>query len=86
MVVAAAVTLLEPLVPLLPVQPPDAVQLLALVELQVNVVEPPLATDVELALNETVGAGGGGVPAVTVTDALPEPPVPLQVSVYLVVA
>jgi hypothetical protein len=46
-----------PLVALLPVQPLEAVQAVALVELQVSVDAPPLATLVGLALSVIVGAG-----------------------------
>ena len=59
-----------PLILLAPLQPPDAVQLVALVELQVRLALPPRATVAGLAKNETVGAGvGGGVVMFdTVTD------------------
>jgi hypothetical protein len=73
----------EPVVPSEPVQPPDAVHAVALVEVQVNVEEPPLETLVGLALIETVG---GAAETVTVADCDAEPPVPVQVRVYLVVA
>ena len=49
-----------PLVPLLPVQPPLAEQLVALVELHVNVVESPESIFGSAALKATVGTGGGG--------------------------
>ncbi len=55
----------EPLVAIVPVQPPDAVQVVALLEVQVNVVLLPLDTLLGLALNDTLGAGAD---AVTVTD------------------
>lgn len=63
--------------PLLPVQPPVAVQLVAFVVLQVSVDEPPLATVVGLAANVSVGAGT----TVSVALWLPLPPIPVQVSV-----
>jgi hypothetical protein len=44
-----------PLVASAPVQPPEAVQDVALVELQVSVDEPPTATTVGLALRVAVG-------------------------------
>jgi hypothetical protein len=47
----------EPLVPRVPDQPPDAVQEVALVEDQLSVDLPPLATLVGLALNVMLGAG-----------------------------
>jgi len=59
------------------------VQEVALVEDQVSVELPPVATLVGLALIVTVGAG---VVTVTVADCAALPPVPVQVSVYLVVA
>jgi hypothetical protein len=44
-----------PAVALVPVQPFEALQEVALVELQVSVVDPPLVTLVGLALRWTVG-------------------------------
>jgi hypothetical protein len=73
----------EPLVAKLPDQPPEAVQAVALVEDQVNVVLPPLAMLVGFALIETVGAGEG---TDTVTDCAAEPPAPVQVNVNFVAA
>ena len=63
-----------------PVQLPEAVQDVAFDELHVNVLLPPLETDVGDADSETVGAG---VEAVTVTDAVRcvVPPDPVQLSV-----
>ena len=69
----------EPLVPRVPVQPPEAVHEVALVELQLRVELPPNATVVGLALKLAVGAG-----VVTVTVAVWGvllPPAPVQVSV-----
>lgn len=62
----------------MPLQPPEALQVVALVEDQVNVEAAPLLTVVGLALNVTVGAG---VVTVTVADWDALPPVPVQVSV-----
>jgi hypothetical protein len=73
----------EPLVASAPDQPPEAVQAVALLEDQVNVDEPPLATLVGLAPIETVGAGAD---TLTVADCAAEPPAPVHVRVYLVVA
>ena len=73
----------DPLVAREPVQPPDAVQAVALVETQVNVELPPLATLVGLALKETLGAAAE---TVTVADCAAEPPAPVQVRVNRVVA
>lgn len=47
-----------PEVVLAPLQPPEAVQVLALVLDHVSVEEPLYGTDVLLALNVMVGAGG----------------------------
>jgi hypothetical protein len=53
-----------PLVALVPLQPPEAVQDVALVVLQVSVALAPVNTPVGFAVSVTVGAGGGvgGVP------------------------
>jgi hypothetical protein len=60
-----------------PLQPPEAVQEVALVELQVNVDVPPLTIVVGFAVSVTVGLGA----IVTVADvALLVPPVPVQVN------
>jgi hypothetical protein len=56
----------------------------ALVEVQVRVDAPPLATLVGVAFNDTVGAAGAET--VTVVDCAAEPPVPVQVRVNFVVA
>jgi len=78
-VVAAAVSALVICVPLVanvPVQPPEAVQPVAFVELQVNVEVPPLATLVGVAASVTDGAGEL---TVTVTEAAElVPPEPVQ--------
>lgn len=62
-----------PEVALVPVQLPDAVQLVVSVPDQVRVLEPPLATVAGLTLKVTVGVVAGGAATVTVTDcdALP---------------
>jgi hypothetical protein len=75
-----------PLVASVPLQAPEAVQDVALVELQVSVELPPLATEVGLAVSVTVGAGVA-LPTVTVTEAtLLVSPAPRQLSEYEVVA
>jgi hypothetical protein len=61
-----------------PLQAPDAVQALALVEDQVSVVVPPAVTLVGLAVSETVGADAGGVDAGGVLEDAPECPPPPQ--------
>jgi hypothetical protein len=62
---------------LLPDQAPDAVQDVALVEDQVSVEDPPLATEVGFAETDTVGAGVEAV-ILTCAEALPVPPAPVQ--------
>jgi hypothetical protein len=64
-----------PEVALAPDQPPEAVQEVAFVEDQVRVEDAPFATDVGFAASDTVGTGGD---TVTVADALPVPPGPVQ--------
>ena len=61
---------------------PEAVQEVALVDDQLNVVPPPLGTLVGLALSETVGAAAE---TETVTDCAADPPAPVQVNVNMVV-
>ena len=78
-VVLSAPVLTVPLVGSLPDQPPEAVQLVALVEDQLSIADPPLLTVVGLALTLTVGLTGAET--LTVTDWLELPPGPLQVSV-----
>jgi len=62
-----------------PVQPPDAVQLVAPVVLQVSVVVPPCDTDAGLAVRLTVGNGAGVTS--TCTDCAAVPPAPVHVRV-----
>jgi hypothetical protein len=92
----------EPLVASLPFHGPpagelDAVQVVALVELQVSVALPPAVTPAGLAVSNAVGAAGGGggggggvVTAVTVTVVLAAagvvPLAPEQVNVNVLVA
>jgi hypothetical protein len=73
----------EPLTALLPDHPPEAVQAVVLVEDQVNVVAPPLATVLGAAARLTVGAGAL---TDTVADWVALPPVPVQVSEYVTLA
>jgi hypothetical protein len=63
---------------LVPVHAPEATQDAASVDDQVRAEELPLATDVGLAVRDTVGTGGV---TVTVAEALPVPPAPVQASV-----
>jgi hypothetical protein len=84
MVIAALAWL--PVVAFAPLQPPDAVQLVAFVEDHDSVEFDPAATVVGFALRSTVGAGVAWL-TVTVALRLLVPPTPLsQVSVYVVVA
>ena len=69
--------LCEPDVAFVPVHPPDAVQLVALVELHVNVDALPDATLLGDAVKVTVGAGT----TVTLAVCDAEPPAPEQLSV-----
>jgi hypothetical protein len=78
-VALSAPVLVLPLVGSLPDQPPEAVQLLALVEDQLSIADPPLLTVVGVALRLTVGLTGAET--LTVTAWLALPPGPLQVSV-----
>ena len=78
-VALSAPVLVVPLVGSLPDQPPEAVQLLAFVDDQLSIADPPLLTVVGLALRLTVGLTGAET--LTVTDRLALPPGPLQVSV-----
>jgi Mg-chelatase subunit ChlD len=68
----------EPLVALLPAQPPEAVQAVVLTDFQVNVARPPLLTVLGVALKATVGAVEATVTVVDCEEALP--PRPVQVS------
>ena len=61
----SAPVLVLPFVGSLPDQPPDAVQLLALLEDQLSVADPPLLRALGLAFRLTEGAG---VDTLTVTD------------------
>jgi hypothetical protein len=63
----------------LPDHPPEALQLVALVEDQLSVEEPPLLMLVGFAFKLTVGLAGADT--LTVTDRLALPPEPVQVSV-----
>jgi hypothetical protein len=66
-----------PLTGSVPVQAPEAVHAVALVEDQVKVELPPLATLLGLALSETLGAVAL---TVMVADWVALPPAPLQVT------
>lgn len=72
----------EPLSPLEPLQPPDAVQEVALALDHVSEEEAPDFTVLGVALSVTIGAT---LDTVTVADCVAEPPAPEQVSSYSVV-
>ena len=67
--------LCDPLIAWLPVQPPEAVQEVALMDVQLSVEALPLATVPGLAVKLTVGAAAV---TETVTDCVALPPVPAQ--------
>lgn len=77
-VAVSAAVVCVPLVASEPLQPPEAVQPVALVEDHVSAEVPPLATVVGLAVSVTVGAGDV---TVTVADWLALPPAPVHVRV-----
>jgi hypothetical protein len=72
----------EPLSPLEPLQPPDAVQAVALPLDHVSVEAPPALTLLGVALKVTFGAL---LETVMVTDCEADPPDPVQVTWYSVV-
>ena len=78
-----SVPVLWPLVLFVPLQPPEAVHDVALVELHVSVDAPPLTMDVGFAVSATVGAGTTLTVAVA---TLLVPPLPVQANEYAVVA
>jgi hypothetical protein len=75
----------EPAVVLAPLHAPLAVQLVALVDDHVNVLVPPPATLVGLAVSKTV-TGGNDPATVTAADWVIEPPTPTQLSVKVLFA
>ena len=72
-----------PLAVFVPLQPPEAVHDVALVELHVSVEFPPLAIVVGLADTMTVGTGAMVTEAVA---AVLVPPAPVHVNEYVVLA
>jgi hypothetical protein len=64
-----------------PLQPPDAVQLLALVELQLKVADCPWSMLEDETDRFTTGTGGGAAFTVTLTLSLTLPPAPLQLRI-----
>jgi hypothetical protein len=81
-VAARAPVLCEPLVDLLPLQPPDAAHEVALVELHVNTDALPLLTEFGFAVSVTVAAGKTATVAVATLLA---PPAPVQANECVVV-
>jgi hypothetical protein len=79
-VAVSAGVVCEPAVASEPLQPPEAVQAVALVEDQVNAEVAPLLIVAGFAVRVTAGAG---VVTDTVADCTALPPLPLQVSVYV---
>jgi hypothetical protein len=75
-VAVSAPVLSVPLVALVPLQPPEAVHEVALVELHVSMEAPPTAMDIGLAVSVTVAAALDNV-TVAVAIVL-APPAPLQ--------
>src|SRR5215469_7325985 len=81
-VALSAPVLALPLVGSLPDHPPEAAQLVAFVDDQLNVEADPLLTVPGVAVRLTVGLTGAET--LTVTDCVALPPAPLQVSVKVV--
>jgi hypothetical protein len=82
-----ALVVSEPFVATEPIQPPEAVQLVAPLVLQVRIAPAPGATVVGLAVSDTSGgvAAVDGLVTATLTDFDVEPPVPEQLSENVVV-
>jgi hypothetical protein len=68
----------DPVIAMLPDQPPEAVQLVALLDDHCSVELAPLVSVLGLAVNLTVGVGAADVTE-TITDWFALPPVPVQV-------
>jgi hypothetical protein len=83
--VVSAPVLRLPLVGNAPLQPPEAVHAVALVELHVSVEVPPVAILVGFTVKVAVGRAGAVTVTVTVTAGL-TPPEPAQLSEYVVLA
>ena len=66
-----------PLVPFVPLQPPEATQDVSLVLVHCRVALPPTETELGTAVRFNVPAGADGV-TVTCTDLLTTPPLPVQ--------
>jgi len=80
----SAPVLCEPLVALVPDQPPEAVHDVAFVADQVSVLALPLVTVVGFAVSVVTGAlGGGSAPTCTLADPVVVPPRPAQLKLYV---
>ena len=75
-----APVLCVPLAICVPLQPPEAVHDVALVELQVSMEVPPPAIEVGLAVSVAVGTGVAGVTVTVAAVAALVPPEPVQVN------
>ncbi len=81
MLVALGATLVLPLVPRLPLQLPLAVQLVALLLVQLRVVLSPSSISVRAAVRLTVGAGVAVTRTLTLSEALPPGPEHVRIKV-----
>jgi hypothetical protein len=79
-VVAVGITTSVPVAVFVPLQPPEALQEVASVEVHVKEEDCPTARNVGSATKETVGAGEEAA-TVTVAELVAVPPVPLQAKV-----
>jgi hypothetical protein len=70
----------EPIVDFVPLHAPDALQVVALVAVQLSVAALPLCTVPGFAANVSVGAGTGGALTLTVTLCVTVPPAPVHES------
>jgi hypothetical protein len=86
MVAVRAAVVWVPLAAIVPLQPPEAVHDVALVELQVSVEVAPLAIGLGLAVSAAVGMGLAAVTATVAAAAVLVPPEPVQISEYVVSA
>jgi hypothetical protein len=73
----SALVFCDPVSGVLPLHAPEAVHVVALMAFQERLADPPLATLVGVAVNDSVGAGA----TVTVTDRVMLPPAPVQANV-----
>jgi len=76
---AVGVTVSDPFIGCVPLQLPDAEQLVAFVELHVMTEDWPAVIDVGVAVRVTVGINAEET--TTLADAAPDPPAPVQVRV-----